>query len=296
MVAVPAGLAASADPSTPGMTDRHARGVEPAIVDLSVTPRTIWPAPEDRGDQATVAFTITAPGDYELYVSDHGGSVADHDFGHLDSGTYSWTWNGKNAYEGGYARETKHFVYVYGWRDDGLETGTEKSVPVVVKRGTDEIWVADRYRERGSRSVDIDVFTLQNGPKSATVIFDFYGRTRPARTSVIAQLDVSKLKKGYLVTRSPDRTGRMRLTLWLANLASDVGRPHKIRCPGLATKATAKRLSVTIPRTCMKGGGHKMRANYTVYAADHPDHYDYGPEGKSYWTKWAAYEVAPRRA
>ncbi|MFC4787376.1 hypothetical protein ACT8ZV_23065 [Nocardioides sp. MAHUQ-72] len=265
--------------------------VQPAITNLTVTPRTIWPAAEDRGDKAMITFSIAAPGDYRGYIEDHGGTIAGHDFGHLEPGTYSWQWGGRDSHQDTLAREAKHFVHVYGWRDDGEELGTEEIAPVWVKLGSEEILVSDRRDERGSRGVDIDFFTLRNGPKSATVTFDFHGRARPAAASASIQLDVDKRDKGYLLTRGKDRAGTMRTTLYLANLGSDVGKPTKIRCPRIKTRATTKSLTITVPRACMKRGGHKLRATYSVWAGHHMD---YGPDGaRAYWTRWATYEVAP---
>ncbi|WP_162799274.1 hypothetical protein [Nocardioides sp. 616] len=254
---------------------------------VSLTRDTIWPDPRDRGDTTTVSFQVDTPGTYSVSVQDQGAEMASHEFGRLlpRAEPYTWTWNGRTD-DGRLARAGKHILFVYGRGDDGYGL-SEFFRPIDVRYSTEEVSVLDP-RERQSRHVDVKKVTLRNAPEAITARLDFRRLEPSPFWGASISLEVDKAAKGYIVSTMQMRSGRYRSALILGYLRSDQGRPQRVRCPGLRTRATKATIELSAPRNCLKKGGRKARAFFTTH--DEHFHYDQGPLNRNQNTPWTTYD------
>ncbi|MFC0222833.1 hypothetical protein [Nocardioides zeicaulis] len=268
---------------------------EPAAVDVSVAPTEFWPAPEDGGEQLTVTFTAPVAGTYEIRVE---GTIDGtyHDFGTLQPGTYSWTWDGRDR-RGNLLEEQSFNLKIYSWRDNN-HWADDVVVPIKLSRSGDSTYITDNNGDEGSAGhLDLDRFTLTTDRAGVHARYDFLPGYRKSNLfAAQAYLDVDQLKPGYIAsirrkTQSPK--SKLVLTLTMAQLYSDAGGVKTIRCRGMKAEHEKRALAVTVPRRCMRLGGDKVRAG--AFISDIHNHFDGFPDyGDGYrWTDWVRYEPRP---
>lgn len=265
---------------------------EPAAVAVSVTPTVFWPAAEDGGEQLAVTFTAPVAGTYEIRVE---GTIDGtyHDFGTLQPGTYSWTWDGRDR-RGNLLEEQSFNVKIYSWRDNN-HWADDVVVPIRLRRSADSTYITDNNGDDGSAGhLDLDRFTLTTDRAGVHARYDFLPGYRKSNLfAAQAYLDVDQLKPGYIASirrKTPSPTSKLVLTLTMAQLYSDAGGVKSIRCRGMKVEHEKRALTVTVPRSCMRRGGAKVRAG--AFVSDIHNHFDGFPDyGDGYrWTDWVRYE------
>lgn len=257
----------------------------------SLSTDVLWPNPRDRSGPRTVTvrFTIDKPGNYTIWAFGGRFIQSELELGDVEasSDVRTWTWNGRDEY-GDVVERGSYRIAIVQNRPNGSYVTVARSNPVDVHNGTQTLVVRDRRRESGTGVADMSWFTLANGHDRVQVVWDFRRRIKPRFTDATALLDVDKSRKGYYVFVTKKR-GRLKALISLAVLGTDEGRATRVPCRAARTKLQAKRLTVTIPRSCLKRGGAKMRANYGA-STKRGRAFDHGPDNGSYWTSWTTYE------
>lgn len=275
----------------PQLAEAAAADSEPAAVNVSILPGSeFWPAPEDGGEKLTVTFTAPAAGLYEIrFWGDP--DVTFHDFGALQPGTYTYAWDGRTRKGDLFDRQNIN-VEIWSWREDS-HWAEEIIIPVKLRRSFESDWVSDNTGENGAGHVDLDTWTLTTDKRGVHVRYDFVpGYRKAALVSLTAALDVDKLRRGYLATVRRKRS-KLVPSLSLAVLASDVGRPERVRCHGMKVIHEKRALTLRIPRACLRQGGNSVRGN--GWAFDSHGHYDGFPDAGDdfYFSDWVRYDPRP---
>ncbi len=266
--------------------------VTATAVVLSTSNTEIWPNPVDGGapTETTITYRIDQSATYTLWVVRRGGLIVREQ--PLPDQTasdeiHSWTWDGHDE-DGEPAPRGEYRIQVLRQVSEGTyHQDTSKSALITVHNGTDIHYQPDRLREPGTKHVNLSWFTIVNSAATLVVEFDFKSRARRYLSGATAALDVNNARRGYLLTVAR-KDGRFKTTLALAILGSDSDYHRRVRCPGLESTVRPKRVSVTVPRSCMTVGGRSVRANY--WAHDRHHHADYGPDGGTYFTRWVTYQ------
>ena len=87
------------------------------------------------------------------------------DLGHVDPGTYQWTWDGRRR-DGSLVREGRYILEVVGSTDAGeyyLDVRSARRFDV--RYSVDSVERRDRIQESGTHHVDLSSVALINGPR-----------------------------------------------------------------------------------------------------------------------------------
>lgn len=258
-----------------------AAGEEPAtqhseMMSVTVSDTKVWPDPEDGGESVTVTLTVHQPGEFYLHVQRGRGYIAQHRFGELAVGTYSWSWDAVGAASEGWWDVE---VAGYGVRQQVV------NVPVEVRYAAQEGVYPDRYAEYGAGAVDIKALKLRNAPDYTRVEIQMWNDYRRKIFSATAAVDTGA-RRGYLVNWRRTPRGP-KATLALAVLASDEGRPERVRCPRLDITLEKRSVVMTVPRPCMRVGGRSARAS--AWTGGRDGSHDFALD-RRYWTPVRAFE------
>ena len=267
----------------------EAAAAEPgSVTSVVASSDALWPAKEDGQQTITISVTVSAVGQYRSIVETGGGVAAEKDFGLLQPGTYSWTWNGRDL-EGRVAREGHYYATAYRydvseWWADGPHADFD------VQHSADEWWTEERATPGWSRGTDIELLTVRTAKEGVSVTLDFYrGYRAVAGRRVTAQLDFDKTSWGYTLMAT-DRGGRWRRVASVARTVADhrAGPPRGCR----TFRVTERRRSITLhlPRRCVRFAGDSVRAFVAVQSGEFADT---APSRGGYWTGWATYERPP---
>lgn len=256
---------------------------------VSVTPE-LWPNLDDGGPSTTATITVEVreAGLFNVWISSRGDFVDwEAGEGWLDVGTHVFTWDGRGepgglpVNRGTYRAHLLTSLSDGGWVEEDLAS-------FKVLNSTEVVRERDRNRERGVGLVDMNSFSLSNGPREVEVSFGFRDTNRRNLTYATAALDVDRDPRGYLLTVQRKK-GRLVPSLTLAILASDDPYNKRVKCPRLAQELTRGQLVLTVPRSCLRIGGRKMRANYWIGGRDNRT--DYGPDSGAYCTDFTTYTL-----
>lgn len=275
---------------------------EPALELVSPKEMTIWPDPKDLGEKATISFRVNISGEYMVWIasSKTGEDAYDESFGRLVARPepYTFVWNGRMR-DKTLAKERLYYVNVYGWPD--VEVSDEDAsldTFINVKRGTGIAHRWDDIYERHAGKNDVAGFTLSNSRKALWVDFDFLKlKTKYPHWHAVAAVDVNKAKRGYLIGASRGRSGKIKPFIQFAWLASDQGTPKKVKCPSmrLRIKKAKNLVRIYVPRTCIKKGGRRARANWYVGYQHSKNRWPYDGVRGDYFGAWTSYKVPPSR-
>lgn len=285
---IPANAAERRDSASP-VTVAQSGGGAATIQGLST--HVLWPNPRDAAGprKVTARFTIDRPGNYTIKVTEGAVIHAWLDLGKVEASSEprAWSWNGRDEY-GDVVERGNYRIEIVENHPGGSFANVARSNVIDVHNGTETLVVRDRRRESGTGMADVAWFTLANGHDRAQVVWDFRKKVKPKFTQAVAGLDVDKSRKGYYVSTTRKR-GKMQTRIYVAVLGTDEGEPKRVSCKSVRTKLQARRLTVTIPRSCLRRGGKQMRAFYGA-SANRGRSNDYGPDNGSYWTSWTTYE------
>lgn len=267
----------------------QAAAAEPgSVTSVVASTAVLWPAKEDGQQTITISVTVSAVGQYRSIVEMGGGVAAEKDFGLLQPGTYSWTWNGHDM-AGRVSREGRYYASAY--RYDLSEWWADRPhADFDVKHSADEWWTEERATPGWSRGIDIELLTVRTAKDGVSVTLDFYrGYRAAAGRRVSAQLDFDGTEWGYTLMAT-DRGSRWSRVASVARTVADHRAGPPRGCRTFTVTEGRRSITLHLPRRCVRFAGDSVRAFVVVQSGDFADT---APSRGGYWTGWATYERPP---